>query len=108
MAFRDGLHNRVDIYPAVHKEGNRTEKDQLKVTAEQARQQVSCRIIHDEKALFEPGTEVSSGNRLVDLDSGKSYEVMKVRSVYGKSQVHHLSCEIRVWGLDGQNPYSNR
>lgn len=108
MAFRDGLHNRVDIYPAVHKEGNRTELDQVKVADDEVVHNIRCRIIYDEKALFEPGTEVSSGDRLVDFESGKSYEVMKVRKVYGKSKVHHISCEIRVWGLDGQNPYRNR
>lgn len=116
MAFKDGLHNRVDIYPKQMQNDGREEKDRMKYPVQPAKENVHCRIIRDEKALFLPEVNLESGDRLIDKKTGVSYQVMHVRKVYGKEALHHLSCGIKLWGLkqeerserNGQNPYSNR
>lgn len=110
MAFKTGLHNRVIIYPKQYNtQGDRTQKDQLAHQEDEAEVVAFCRIIHEEKALFEPQVKIASGDRLWDVKSGEQYEVLKVRKVYGKETLHHLSCDLRKWGLDnGRDKYRNR
>lgn len=110
MAFKSGLHNKVVIYPKQYNADSRTQKDQLAHTSDEAEIMVPCRIIHDEKALFEPYVQLTSGDWFKEVKSGAQYEVLKVRKVYGKAALHHLSCDIRLWGLgdERQDKCSNR
>lgn len=101
MAFKSGLHNRVIIYPKQHNpEGDRTQRDRLAHSSDEPEVIVPCRIIHDEKALFEPYVQIASGDWFKDIKSGTGYEVLKARQVYGKATLHHLSCDIRLWGME--------
>lgn len=94
--FEDGLHNSVNIYPKVHNTDTRVVKDQLANSKEPAQYNVPCRIIRETKALFQPEIILKSGDLLEDMADGTRYEIIKVKTVYGLSEAHHRSYEIKV------------
>jgi hypothetical protein len=94
--FADGLHNTVDIRPITRNMSSRTEKDDIKVSPEPDMIGVPCRIIRDEKVLFETGVELRDGCELKDMDTGVVYEVRGGgKRIKGIGAVHHSSYKIQ-------------
>lgn len=90
----DGFNLTVTIIPMVHNTSNRTTKDQAKADTTQQIENVPCRIIKDEKALFLPDVAIKIGDIISDTASGKQYYIRKINPINGLTAAHHISCEI--------------
>lgn len=100
MAFMDGLHNRVNIYPFIRNTSNRTNRDQGKTDSTPVMEEVPCRIIdHSEeetndiqsKVLFASSLSLESGTVIEDIETGIKYEIQKRKNVFGKQTQHHTT-----------------
>ncbi len=100
--FLDGLHNRVAIYNLEHIGTGKLDHDKV-LNMKPKYQEVPCRIIKDEKALFQKDITLKEGDVLYDLKTKKQYNIKEVKRINGLNGFHHLSCQInrrRVGDLD--------
>ncbi len=101
--FKDGLHNTVDIFFINHikAQGNRNNLNNIKVSETADLEEISCRIIKDEKVLFMGDIKLKDGDTFKDRDTGVIYEVYKKESgIYNSkglnNKSHHSSYSIRI------------
>ena len=92
----DGLHNRVDIY--VLNEVNVTDRlNHNKVLNDvPSYTNIACRVIKDEKAIFESDIPLKMGDVIFDTVTGRQFNIRTVKKVQGLNKFHHLSCAIEI------------
>lgn len=95
MSFLNGLHNQVDIIPLIENTSNRVVKDQMKNDPVAAIQNVPCRVVKEEYALFLPDTELKKGWLIKEQNTHRKFEIGKVTSHYSRKTLHHYRCELR-------------
>lgn len=91
--FTKGLIHKVNIYPVEHNTSNRTKKNQVRVN-EKTLENISCRIIKDEKIMFKPNIKLEIGDVIEDIDLGNKYTVegeYKATGLY----VHHRTYKVK-------------
>lgn len=91
--FIDGLHNRVAIYNLEHIGTGKLDHDKIiNMTPKYA--ELPCRIIKDEKAIFDQDIDLKQGDVLYDLKTKKQYNIQEVKRINGLNGFHHLSCQV--------------
>lgn len=91
--FIKGLIHRVDIYPMERNTSNRTSKAQVQ-TEERTMENVKCRVIKDEKIMFESSVVLEKGDLIKDVDSGDEYMVEDEYKATGFN-IHHRTYKIK-------------
>lgn len=102
--MRDGLHNQVNIYNLSDVGTGMLNHDRVLDTAPKYKD-ISCRIIKDEKVLFEQDILIRQGDVLYDVKTKRQHNIKEVKRVNGLNGFHHLSCKVelrRVGDLDGR------
>lgn len=87
--FIKGLIHMVDIYPMKRNTSNRTAKNQMKAD-EPVMKDVRCRIVKDERIMFEKDIELNIGDIIKDKVTDKEYMVEDEYIATGLN-VHHRS-----------------
>lgn len=91
--FIKGLIHNVDIIPMERNTSNRTSKSQIQakdVTIENVR----CRIVKDEKVMFESYIVLGTGDLIKDVDSDKEYMVEGEYKATGFN-IHHRTYKVK-------------
>lgn len=91
--YRKGLIHRVDIYPTEHNTSNRTQKNQVRAK-EKTIEDVICRIVKDEKIMFERDIILKVGDIVKDLDTNTIYMVENKYVATGFN-VHHRTYKVK-------------
>lgn len=91
--FIKGLIHNVDISPMERNTSNRTSKAQVQ-NKEVTMESVRCRIIKDEKIMFESNIVLSTGDLIKDIDSDNSYEVESEYRAVGFN-IHHRTYKVK-------------
>ena len=92
--YKKGLIHKVDIYPMEKNTSNRTQKNQMAVAKEKIKENVICRIIKDEKVMFESDIILNTGDVVKDKDTGKEYMIEDEYIATGFN-VHHRSYKVK-------------
>ncbi|GMG96252.1 hypothetical protein [Tepidimicrobium xylanilyticum] len=91
--YENGLIHRVDIYPMEKNTSNRTQKNQMRAK-ESVIEDVICRIVKDEKIMFEADVILKTGDIIKDKYTGKEYMVEDEYIATGFN-VHHRSYKVK-------------
>ena len=91
--YKKGLVHKVDIYPMERNTSNRTQKNQMKAK-EKILEDILCRIIKDEKIMFERDIALGTGDVVKDKDTGKEYMVEDEYIATGFN-IHHRSYKVK-------------
>lgn len=91
--FIKGLINSVDISPMERNTSNRISKDQVQ-NKEVTMKNIRCRIVKDEKIMFESPIILSNGDLIKDIDSDNNYEVEGEYKAVGFN-VHHRTYKVK-------------
>ncbi|CAK7055858.1 hypothetical protein [Tissierella sp.] len=92
--FIKGLIHRVDIYPMKRNTSNRTSKAQVQ-TEERTMENVKCRIIKDEKIMFESSMVLEKGDLIKDINSNDEYMIEDDGYKAIGFDVHHRTYKIK-------------
>jgi hypothetical protein len=91
--FVKGLIHEVDIYPIEVNTSNRTQKNQMRAK-EKVLESIKCRIVKDEKIMFEPHIKLKTGDLIKDRNSEKEYTVEYEYTAIGFN-IHHRSYKVK-------------
>lgn len=91
--YNKGLIHVVDIYPMQRNTSNRISKNQMKAD-EATIKNVPCRIIKDEKIMFEPDIILKVGDVIKDTSKDREYMVEDEYIASG-FKVHHRSYKVK-------------
>lgn len=94
--IEDGFHNRVDIYFMNDVSEGRTTRNQRFLSNTPDLENVACRIIKDEKALFSSDIKLLAGYVMQDINTKMTYQIIRGNKVYGLDSPHHTSYRISI------------
>jgi hypothetical protein len=93
--FRNGLLDCVDIYKINRNFSNRTSKNKMANSEEADMTGIPCRIIREEKVLFEAGIHLGTGDVLKDVKTNQEYTIMNDGyAVKGMDTIHHKTYRV--------------
>lgn len=95
--FVKGLIHRVDIYPMERNTSNRTSKSQAQ-TKDRTMENVRCRIIKDEKIMFESSVVLKTGDLIKDTVLDNEYMVEGEYKAIGFN-IHHRTYKVKKKGI---------
>lgn len=94
--FEDGLFKRVAIYELKRNYSNRTSKNMMFNSDEPIFTDIKCRIIKDEKIVFDKDMDkLENGYLVEDLNTLIKYEITGKQKAYGKTSLHHIIYSIK-------------
>lgn len=91
--FIKGLIHNVDIYPMERNTSNRMKKSQVQ-TKDVSIENVRCRIVKDEKIMFESSIILGTGDLIKDVDSDNQYMVEDEYKATGFN-IHHRTYKVK-------------
>ena len=91
--FKKGLIHKVDIKPIERKTSNRLNKNQMR-NKETTMKDVECRVIKDEKIMFNPDIKLKTGDLIVFKAANKDFTVTDEYIATGFN-IHH-----RTYGVE--------
>lgn len=103
--FIDGLYNRVAIYN-LSDVGGRLDHDKVLDSIPKYKE-MACRIVKDDKVLFEEDIILKQGDVLYDLKTKKQYNLKEVKRINGLNGFHHLSCKVDLRRVGDLNERTN-
>lgn len=92
--FLKGLIHKVNIYPLEKNTSNRTQLAEMKNLTEPI-ENVMCRLIKDEKAMFKSEISLREGDVIEDLDTSIKYTVQSDNYKAVGFNLHHRTYVIK-------------
>lgn len=91
--FVKGLIHKVDIYPIERNTSNRTSKSQVQAK-DKTMEGIRCRIVKDEKIMFESSIVLETGDLIKDTDLDNEYMVESQYKATGFN-IHHRTYKVK-------------